>query len=290
MSLSEELIRTTTRIECGGPGWHGTGTGFFFNFCKSGDVSIPAIVTNRHVVRGATSMTFLVNVSDESGKNSGERLTVRASDAEHQWIPHPNPDVDLCILPIAPMQRFCPPGHRLSFKAFDASNIPSHDEIDKLSYIDEVTMIGYPNGLWDEVNNLPIVRRGITATPYRFDYQGRSEFVIDSACYPGSSGSPVMIYNEGAFASAGGITLGSRLHLLGVLYSGPVRDVEGRIVMSTGPRVLTRDMLNLGYVIKASRLLEFEPVLSALATQGEIGEVPSDETVERGADKDGMSA
>lgn len=114
--------------------------------------------------------------------------------------------------------------------------------------------------------------------------------MIDSACYPGSSGSPVMIYNEGAFASAGGITLGSRLHLLGVLYSGPVRDVEGRIVMSTGPRVLTRDMLNLGYVIKASRLLEFEPVLSALATQGEIGEVPSDETVERGADKEGMSA
>lgn len=252
------------RIECEGPGWQGTGTGFFFNFCRSGDATIPAIITNKHVVRDATSMTFLVNVSDESGKDSGERLTVRASDAEHQWIPHPDPGVDLCILPIAPLQRFCPTGHRLSFRAFEASDIPSQAEVDKLNYIDEVTMIGYPNGLWDEVNNLPIARRGITATPYRFDYQGRSEFVIDSACYPGSSGSPVMIYNEGAFASASGITLGSRLHLLGVLYSGPVRDVEGRIVMSTGPRVLTRDMLNLGYVIKASRLLEFEPVLLAL--------------------------
>lgn len=264
MSLSEKLIRTTVRIECEGPGWRGTGTGFFFNFCKRGDVSIPAIVMNRHVVRDATSMAFLVNVSNGPGAGPTRRMTVRMGDAEHRWIPHPDPDVDLCVLPIAPLQQACPPGYQLSLQAFETSNIPSQAEVDKLSYIDEVTMIGYPNGLWDEINNLPIVRRGITATPYRFDYQGRSEFVIDSACYPGSSGSPVMIYNEGAFASASGITFGSRLYLLGVLYSGPVRNVEGRIVMSSEPKVLSKDMLNLGYVIKASRLLEFEPVLLAL--------------------------
>ena len=34
--------------------------------------------------------------------------------------------------------------------------------------------------------------------------------------------------------------------------------------MSSEPKVLSKDMLNLGYVIKASRLLEFEPVLLAL--------------------------
>lgn len=269
MSLSEELIRTTVRIECEGPDWKGTGTGFFFNFCRKNGLSIPAIVTNKHVVRNATSMTFLVNVSDVSGSDPEKRMTVRADDAEQRWIPHPDPGVDLCIFPIAPLQQFCPPGHQLSYKAFDASSIPSQPEVDRFSFIDEVTMIGYPNGLWDEVNNLPIVRRGITATPYRFDYQGRNEFVIDSACYPGSSGSPILIYNEGAFASASGINIGSRLYLLGILYGGPVRDIEGRIVMSTEPRVLSSDVLNLGYVIKASRLLEFEPILRAL-TGGEL--------------------
>ena len=288
MSLSEELIRTTVRIECEGPSWKRTGTGFFFNFCRNGDVSIPAIVTNRHVVNGASSMAFLVNVSNEFEAGPTRRMTVRMGDAEHRWIPHPDPGIDLCILPIAPLQQFCPPGKQLSYKAFDASRIPTQPEVDRLSFIDEVTMIGYPNGLWDEVNNLPIVRRGITATPYRFDYQGRSEFVIDSACYPGSSGSPVMIYNEGTFASANTINLGSRLYLLGVLYGAPVRDVEGRIVMSEEPRVLSSDVLNLGYVIKASRLLEFEPILKTLDGASLNDEPSSGEAAESGADTESV--
>jgi len=57
-------------------------------------------------------------------------------------------------------------------------------------------MIGYPNGLWDHVNNLPLIRRGITASHPGVDYQiegqnGPGVTVIDMACFPDSSGSPV---------------------------------------------------------------------------------------------------
>lgn len=37
-------------------------------------------------------------------------------------------------------------------------------------------------------------RRGITATNINFDYNGKKEFVIDAACFPGSSGFPVFIW------------------------------------------------------------------------------------------------
>jgi len=44
-------------------------------------------------------------------------------------------------------------------------------------------MIGYPSGLWDTKNNLPIVRKGITATTPYFDYNGKREFLVDIAAF-----------------------------------------------------------------------------------------------------------
>ena len=51
--------------------------------------------------------------------------------------------------------------------------------------------------LIDEVNNKPVVRKGITATDIRLDYNGRKEFLIDAACFHGSSGSPVFLRKMG---------------------------------------------------------------------------------------------
>ena len=41
---------------------------------------------------------------------------------------------------------------------------------------------------------MPILRRGTTATPIALNFEGRPEFLIDAAVYPGSSGSPVFVY------------------------------------------------------------------------------------------------
>lgn len=128
-------------------------------------------------------------------------------------------------------------------------------------------MIGYPNGLWDDINNLPIVRSGLTATPIKYDYRGRKEFLIDSACFPGSSGSPVFIYNEGSFSTSTGITLGSRFFLAGIMYAGPQITLEGSIVFSNNPSVPhieSQSMMNLEMVIKAEKLLDFEKLLEQL--------------------------
>lgn len=79
-------------------------------------------------------------------------------------------------------------------------------------------MIGYPNGIWDSVNNMPIIRKGITATHPRLNYNGRKKFMIDAACFHGSSGSPVLLFNTGTYATKdGNTTIGTRIMLLGIL-------------------------------------------------------------------------
>ena len=60
----------------------------------------------------------------------------------------------------------------------------------------QVTMVGYPSGLWDSKNNYPIVRQGNIATPPNVDFNGKEEFLIDIALYPGSSGSPVFLIDH----------------------------------------------------------------------------------------------
>jgi hypothetical protein len=88
--------------------------------------------------------------------------------------------------------------------------------------------------------------------------------LIDAACFPGSSGSPVFLFNLGGYAAkAGGMIIGSRLKLLGILYAGPQHTVEGEIRIVKVP-TLDRPVAvstipnNLGIVVKARKLDAFE--------------------------------
>lgn len=63
--------------------------------------------------------------------------------------------------------------------------IPNFEQLSNLRAIEDITMIGYPTGLWDRVNNLPIVRKGITATHPNINYNGIEEILIDAKfCFP----------------------------------------------------------------------------------------------------------
>jgi len=185
-------------------------------------------VTNKHVVKGGYEYRVIFSRADENGNllNINERLTMRGSDSD--WISHPDENVDLCVLPIGPaLNGFIQAGKHLLTIPLSLELLPTKTLIKDMGCMEEVTMIGYPNGIWDEANNLPIVRRGITATPYRYDYRGEKEFLVDMACYPGSSGSPVFLYNEGTYLENGAVVVGSRLYLLGILRAVPIRNVLG---------------------------------------------------------------
>lgn len=137
--------------------------------------------------------------------------------------------------------------------------LPAHS-LEELSAVEDVLMVGYPIGLWDEINNLPLIRRGITATHPAVDFCGNSIGVIDAACFPGSSGSPVLIVNEGMYKVKTGTVIGSRIIFLGVLSAGPQMTAEGQIVIQGIPTInqpisLTRLMIHLGYIVKAKEII-----------------------------------
>lgn len=127
-------------------------------------------------------------------------------------------------------------------------------------------MIGYPIGLHDEVNNLPIFRKGYTASHPALSFNEEGIGLVDMACFPGSSGSPIFILNEGSYRNSSGVVIGNRLIFLGILFAGPTYDATGKIIMKEIDTKLTlipsvEIMTNLGYYIQAKAILDFKEMI-----------------------------
>ncbi|MFA5106199.1 MAG: serine protease [Candidatus Micrarchaeia archaeon] len=263
-TLSEKLLFTTVRIETELlDGSKGTGTGFFFDFLVGDKQTLPVIITNKHVIKDAVIGRFQLHVLDgnqENPKPSGKFFTVRFDNFEKRWISHPNENVDLCAMPFQPLNTEAEKRKIGIFRSSFYDTIVYDDTtLAELGAVEDILMVGYPIGLWDRTNNFPLIRKGITATHPAMNFNGKSEFVIDIACFPGSSGSPVVLVNEGMYGTKQGTIVGNRIILLGVLYAGPYMDATGDIEISEIPISRkglshTQIMINLGYVIKAKEI------------------------------------
>lgn len=270
LSILEQLRFCTTRIETeDSSGNKYSGTGFFFELTVD-DKIVPLLITNKHVVEGMEKGWFRITQSDAVGQPLYENHMpfIWQEGFAYNWIFHPDPNVDLCVLPIASLfgQEY-----KLFLRTLDRTLIPAQADLESLDAIEEVLMIGYPNGLWDSINNMPIARRGITATPVYLNYEGKKEFVIDAACFPGSSGSPVLICNTGGYTDKkGNLNWGkSRVMFLGILYGGPQLTVAGEIKVVTIPHVQQKAVSissipnNLGFIIKSECILDFIPIIKS---------------------------
>lgn len=268
MKADEFIIRTTIRIEVlTKDGLTASGTGFFYQF-QIDDANVPVIITNKHVVKDAVEGYMFFSVCDESGKiieSKKHRLTI--TDFEKSWIMHPDSNIDLCILPIAEILKHSSVNKwNLVCHFLMKENIIDDNIVNELSRLEDVTIVGYPDGIWDSYNNLPIVRRGITATPIQFNFENEPKFLIDAAIYGGSSGSPVFIFNQGSYSINNTLYAGSRLMLIGIVFAVAQHTVTGdlRIVdvpTNCIPQAVTNIPNNLGVVIKAKKILDFESII-----------------------------
>lgn len=264
--LSDLLEYSTVRIEC--DRGRSVGSGFFYSLLSDdGKKRIPFIVTNKHVIDGATEVIIYLHTIDKATGKKETHTNLTIGDVKNQFIHHPDADVDLCAIPVGALfNAMVNTGKEPNF--FDFNNKSCYENYiseNTLGGIEEVYMTGYPNGIWDSKNNKPITRKGITATSIKSDWQGKKEFLIDISCFPGSSGSPVYIYNDGTFMNGDSIVAGTRLILLGVLYAGPQITASGEIKVVDVPAVqkayvTTNLMLNLGIIIKAEKLNFLEEI------------------------------
>lgn len=272
-TAADQLIYSTLRLTALAGGQSiGTGTAFYFRFKAQNGGYVPGLITNKHVIAGADAVQLRVHMRDEAGAflEEGHSFTLQLGDGV---LYHPDAEVDLCMIPPGDMLDFKVGDKRPFSIALGEDNIPTDSDWEGFDSVEGVWMIGCPNGIYDTLNNLPIVRSGITATSPRLPYKGKSEFVVDMACFPGSSGSPIfrapspLRFNR----VTGNTDFGAeqRGFLMGVLYAGPLITNSGSVVLSSNPRVEVASMMHLGYAIRSTRILGFKPLINAqLAAQG----------------------
>ncbi|UPR24563.1 trypsin-like peptidase domain-containing protein [Vibrio cyclitrophicus] len=273
VSPTEQLVHSTIRIECQTPNGQSSGSGYFYSFLRQeSGRHVPCIVTNKHVIAGASRGKFYLSVKDEAGNvDLGNHFPVEFDNFENRWIGHPDENIDLAIFLLGPILYEAQAQNiNVHYVMLDSGCTASDDLLGSLPTMEEIIMIGYPNGIWDEVHNLPIIRKGISATHPKLCYNGKPEFMIDAACFPGSSGSPVFLANIGSFVdSSGALCAGTRIALLGTLYAGPQHTATGEVRVVNVPTAnmpisISSIPNNLGLVIHASKLKDFEPILQTI--------------------------
>ncbi len=277
-NVSRLLYSTIQIIAHDANGRKSSGTAFFFEFDADGygdEKCIPVLVTNCHVISGATDITFFVHEAseDESAPKVVSFDVTLADNAkedavEKQWIKHPG-GADLCVMPIAQLKKAAEyTGKKFFYAPFHERMLPTQAKLKSLTVLEDIVMLGAPIGLWDEVNNFPLLRRGMTASHPAIDFNGKPEGVVDIAAFPGSSGSPILMPKLVGFQSDANIQVNfdHDFTLLGILWGGPQFTVAGeiRIVnIPTTARPIASTMIpvHLGYYIKATELLEIKKTL-----------------------------
>ena len=262
-TAAEQLLFSTLRIETASS----VGTGAIVNHKWSEDAEGPFLVTNRHVVDGSKEGKLTFTLADEAGEDTrpllGQSHSLTLGASAWSWTAHPSDDIDISVLPLAPaMMHIRDQGIEVFYKSIPTDLIPDDEATSDLDAVEEILFVGYPSGIYDSANNLPIARKGITATPVSVDYEAKPLFLIDASVFPGSSGSPVFLYNIGTWNTRTGPVMGGqRLFLLGILsrvYQHEASNVLRfeEVPTEFRPVIKTAQMIDLGIVYKARTVVE----------------------------------
>jgi len=256
---------STIRIETD----NGFGTGFFFQYCYE-DKFIPVILTNWHVVENSKTGKFLLHsaMKHDNSIPGQEVFKINMDKFESRWIRHPDPSVDLCAFPVNFIIEGSKKIGKFPFVIFLTENeIPSQLDLQEMDAVEDILMAGYPIGLSDTFNNLPLLRKGITASHPAVDFDNDSIGVIDSACFPGSSGSPIILYNVNKQDKTGKLIFGEmKFFLLGLLSQSHSMEVNGiinitPISLNVKPIPVIEVMTNLGFYVKSKEIMKLKEII-----------------------------
>lgn len=291
-TIAEQMFFSTFPISCvGGTGETWTGTGFAVGVVtKNG--RLPICVTNRHVLENAATVELGIHVGNPDGSwKQGSRHDVRITDFGRSWHSHPEDSIDIAAFPLGPaLNNVITARGGAFFRLIQEDLFLLEGQEEELDALETVRFVGYPSGLFDQVNQTPIVRTGSTATPIALDYGGLPAFLIDASVFPASSGSPVFLHDRGMYSPrTGGTVVGTRFKLLGIVAAVHQRRVVGSLIeLPTASAPVTSEAIDLGIVYKARAIREtINELLAALnttRTETSEEEPPADQTQQPSAE------
>lgn len=258
-TVAQQLLFATVRIETSDPAGKplSVGTSFVVDHVFPCGRRELFLVSNKHVLEGAaTGYLYLTRRGPTGSPELGNPFYLRVDDFALAWHGHPDANADVAVSPFGwQLDLIAKDGVRPYLMELSSQMIASEAQMAEFDSFEPVIFVGYPNGLYDEVNYTPIVRQATTATPLQFDFCGRPEFLIDGSVFPGSSGSPVYSYSR----SIKGRIIDVRL--LGVISSVFTQSDSGEIVVRPAPTnavsvVAFEQIIDLGVVQKGRLVLE----------------------------------
>lgn len=277
MPIEHAVARSTVRLQAGKTGAPATmtGTGFFYQVTEpTSNLAKMLIITNKHVVKGADQVDFVLSYADSVTALNDQHQPLGRQDLavsvalQGNIYNHPDPEIDLCGIDVTiPAGKVLQSGKQLRFMSIDSSWLPSQTDRKNMRDIEQVLVVGYPKGLWDEFNNMPISRVGTTATHPLARYKGKTNFLIDVSAFGGSSGSPVFTYEAPLFRQAdGNYSPGTKVQFIGVIWgvvesetSGQLRIVDIPSALAPVPVVSTS--LNLATALHGDAILAIDELI-----------------------------
>ncbi|MGR5411029.1 S1 family peptidase [Vibrio sp. PNB22_8_1] len=277
MIVENALVRTTVRVMAGKDGEEpfSVGTGFYYKVQhpQSGNAKI-LILTNKHVIKGADYIRFVHSYADSLEDVDEHNQPVGRIDKTEQLpiapfvFDHPDPDIDLCAIDVTcALAPLINSGKKLRTMILDSSWMLEEKDKSNVRDIEQVLVVGYPRGIWDHHNNMPISRIGNTATHPLANYQNKADFLIDVAAFQGSSGSPVFSYESPMFRQKdGSFTPGTKVNLIGVIWGVIESSVEGELKVMEIPSALKHvpvmnASLSLAIALHAEKIRDLDTLI-----------------------------
>lgn len=223
---------TVTRIDCCDKNIKaiGSASGLFF---KHGDNKY--LVTNRHVVVDVCENFFPEILSiklhnDKHNYSANNTILINLyNNGKQNWLEHPEiskTKADIAVIPLN--NTVLDSANTALFNSsivnfITEKNFPQNIQ---LSSFANVAIVGYPLGFHDEVNNLPVYRKGMIASSYPIKFNQLPYFLIDAVLHEGTSGSPVISSPDNILVNDKGSFHSEFTYFLGIHSAEHVTDDE----------------------------------------------------------------
>lgn len=244
-------------------------SGFWFSF-RVNNHAIAALVTAKHAMDGYSNLEILTCACSRNGLPLDQyplKLSFSSEQLDDLLIKHPTEDI-CCIVFQIDAKFTINMSHIPFIFCLNEQTIFDIDGSNDYRLLQEIVMIGCPNNVYDDFNNKAIAKKGVTASPMKIDYKGERKYIVNISSEHGSSGSPVFIYNKGAYFDENAFLPGNRMELAGVFLGGfeEFNKNPNSYKSIVDGKASTIQLLipnGLGYVLKPRVILELQKEIVA---------------------------